>query len=282
MDHAAVDNPALHVALALAAGVVAQSLARHARIPGIVVLLGTGVVLGPDFLNIIRPRLLGVTMHTLVGFAVAVILFEGGMNLNLRRLQRQARSIRQLVTAGALVTLFGGTLAARLILGWAWVPSFLFGTLVIVTGPTVVTPLLRRIKVQRRIATVLEAEGVLVDAVGAIFAAVALQVVASPLSGQVMASAAWSLISRLGFGVLLGLGGGLAIAFLLRGRRLVPEGLENVFTLSLLFALFELSNAYFPESGIVTVTMARFAVGNVRTRALPDLLEFKEQLTITC
>jgi NhaP-type Na+/H+ or K+/H+ antiporter len=280
MDHVSFDNPALHGALALAAGVVAQSLARHLRIPGIVMLLGTGVVLGPDVLNIIRPRLLGDTMHTLVGFAVAVILFEGGMNLNLRHLQRQARSIRQLVTVGALVTLFGGTLAARLILGWSWIPSFLFGTLVIVTGPTVITPLLRRIKVQRKVATVLEAEGVLVDAIGAIFAAVALQVVVSPLSGEVMAGAAWGLVSRLGFGILLGLGGGLAIALLLRRPRIVPDGLENVFTLSLLFALYELSNAFFPESGIVSVTMAGFAVGNVRTRALPDLLEFKEQLTI--
>lgn len=280
MEHSGFHDPALQVALALAAGVVAQSLARHLRVPGIVLLLATGVLMGPDVLNVIRPRLLGETIHTLVGFAVAVILFEGGMNLNFRSLQRQARSIRQLVTAGALVTLFGGTIAAHLILGWGWVPSFLFGSLVIVTGPTVVTPLLRRIKVQRKVATVLEAEGVLVDAIGAIFAAVALQVVASPSSTQVMALAAWDLVARLAFGAFLGFGSGFVVALLLRRPRVVPDGLENVFTLSLLFALFQISNAIFSESGIVTVTAAGLAVGNVRTRALPELLEFKEQLTV--
>jgi NhaP-type Na+/H+ or K+/H+ antiporter len=280
MEHTRFDDPALQVALTLAAGVIAQSAARHLRLPGIVVLLGAGVCLGPDVLNLIRPRLLGETMHTLVGFAVAVILFEGGMHLNFRRLQRQARSIRQLVTAGTLVTLFGGTIAAHLILGWGWVPAFLFGSLVIVTGPTVVTPLLRRIKVQSKVATVLEAEGVLVDAIGAIFAAVALQVVANPSSTQAMALAAWDLVARLAFGAFLGFGGGFGIALLLRRPRIVPEGLENVFTLSLIFALFQISNAMFAESGIVTVTAAGLAVGNVRTRALPDLLEFKEQLTL--
>ena len=280
MEHARFDDPALQVALAMAAGVIAQSLARHLRVPGIVLLLGTGVLLGPDVLDIVRPRLLGETMHTLVGFAVAVILFEGGMHLNFRSLQRQARSIRQLVTVGALVTLFGGTMAAHLILGWGWVPSFLFGSLVIVTGPTVVTPLLRRIKLQRQVATVLEAEGVLVDAIGAIFAAVALQVVASPSSTQVVALAVWDLIARLAFGAFFGFGSGFAIALLLRRPRLVPDGLENVFTLSILFALFQISNAISAESGIVTVTAAGLAVGNVRTRALPDLMEFKEQLTL--
>ncbi len=280
MEHARFNDPALQVALALAAGVVAQSLARHLRVPGIVLLLGVGVLLGPDVLDIVRPRLLGETMHTLVGFAVAVILFEGGMHLNFRILQRQARSIRQLVTVGALVTLFGGTFAAHLILGWGWVPSFLFGSLVIVTGPTVVTPLLRRIRVQRQVATVLEAEGVLVDAIGAIFAAVALQVVASPSSSQVVALAAWDLIARLAFGAALGFGAGFGIALLLRRQRIVPDGLENIFTLAMIFALFQVSNAIFTESGIVTVTAAGLAVGNVRTRALPDLMEFKEQLTL--
>lgn len=134
MEHMHFDDPALQVALALAAGVIAQSAARHLRVPGIVVLLGAGVCLGPDVLNLIRPRLLGETMHTLVGFAVAVILFEGGMHLNFRGLQRQARSIRQLVTAGALVTLFGGTIAAHLVLGWGWVPGLTGGLVASLLG----------------------------------------------------------------------------------------------------------------------------------------------------
>lgn len=279
MDHAHAGDPALTIAIALAVGMLAQSLARHLRVPGIVLLLAAGVVLGPDVAGIVRPEALGATLHTLVGFAVAVILFEGGMNLNLRRLRREARSIRQLVSVGALVTWIGSAVAARLILGWGWVPAILFGSLVIVTGPTVVTPLLRRIRVHPRVATVLEAEGVLVDAVGAIVAVVALQVAISP-TGRALAFAPWELTSRLGLGLLLGLGGGLLIAVLLRREHVVPEGLENVLTLSLALALFQGSNSLLPESGIVTVTVAGFAVGNVRTRALAELREFKEQLTV--
>ncbi len=273
------EHAALGIALALAAGMVAQTLARHLRVPGIVVLLGAGVLLGPDGLNLVQPRTLGATLQTLVGFAVAVILFEGGMNLDLRRLRREARSIRQLVTAGALVTAVGGALAARVFLDWEWTRSILFGSLVIVTGPTVVTPLLRRIRLKPAVATVLEAEGVLVDAIGAIVAVVTLEVVLHPVAENV-ALGVWDLASRLGFGFVFGLVAGLLLALLLRFERVVPEGLENVLTLSLALAIFQTSNAIRPESGIVTVTVAGIALGNTKTRVLEDLKAFKEQLTV--
>ena len=104
MEHSTLADPALTVAIALAAGIVAQTLARHLRIPGIVVLLAAGWLLGPDLLGLVRPETLGAALHTLVGFAVAVILFEGGMNLNLARLRREAKAIRRLVTVGAVVS----------------------------------------------------------------------------------------------------------------------------------------------------------------------------------
>jgi NhaP-type Na+/H+ or K+/H+ antiporter len=250
-----VHDPAFNVGLALATGMLAQALARHLRIPGIVLLLAAGVVLGPDLLGIVRPESLGGGLQMLVGFAVAVILFEGGMNLNLRRLRREALSIRRLATWGALVTAVGGALAARFLLDWSWTLSTLFGTLVIVTGPTVINPLLRRIRVNTNLATVLEAEGVLVDAIGAIVAVVALEVALSP-SGESLARGALHLLSRLGFGAVLGTAAGLLLAALLR------------------------FNGILEESGIVTVTAAGLAVGNVKTRALNDLKEFKEQLTV--
>ena len=198
-----VHDPAFNVGLALAVGMLAQALARHLRVPGIVLLLAAGVLLGPDLLGIVHPESLGDGLQMLVGFAVAVILFEGGMNLNLSRLRREALSIRRLATWGAVVTAIGGALAARLLLGWDWTLSALFGTLVIVTGPTVINPLLRRIRVKPSLATVLEAEGVLVDAIGAIIAVVALEVALSP-SGQSLALGSWHLLSRLGFGAILG------------------------------------------------------------------------------
>ncbi len=274
-----LSDPALTVALAMAAGMFSQAVGRHLRIPGIVILLAAGVLLGPDVLGIVQPDSMGGALQTLVGFAVAVILFEGGMNLNIQRLRREARSIRQLVTLGALVTAGGGALAARFILRWEWSLAILFGSLVIVTGPTVITPLLRRIRLSHSVSTVLEAEGVLIDAIGALIAVVTLEVVLAPTAGN-LAEGAQSLFIRLGSGLVMGIAGGVLIAVLLRFERLIPPGLENVLTLSLILVLFQVSNTLFAESGIVAVTIAGLVVGNIKTRLLSDLKEFKEQLTI--
>jgi NhaP-type Na+/H+ or K+/H+ antiporter len=278
LDPAAA-NPSLVVAVALAAGIVAQSVAQHLRIPGIVALVVTGVLLGPDGAGVVRPETLGEGLHILVGFAIAVILFEGGLNLDWRRLRKEGVAIRGLVSGGALVTWAGGALAARLILGWSWSLSILFGSLVIVTGPTVITPLLRRIKVNRNIETVLEAEGVFIDAVGAIIAVVALEVVLSP-SGSSLALGFVSVPTRLVAGVVGGAVGGAVMALLLRIRGVVPLGMENVFTLALAIATFQITNALSPESGIVAVIVAGLVVGNARTDVKKELKEFKEQLTV--
>lgn len=283
MHHDPMNSAALTIAVALAAGMLSQALAHHLRVPGIVLLLAAGVLLGPEFADIVRPATLGHTLHDLVGFAVAVILFEGGMNLDLRRLRREGKAIRGLVTIGAVVTAVGGTLAARFLLGWTWQISALFGCLVIVTGPTVITPLLRRIRVQPKVGTVLEAEGVLGDAIGAIVAVVALEVVLGLSADSYATSAAtgaWGLASRLGGGALVGLAAGFFMVGLLKVRRLVPKGYENGLILVIALALFQLCNAVLPESGIVAVTVAGFVVGNVHTIALPDIREFKEQLTV--
>ena len=118
------------------------------------------------------PSKLGPAMHIIVGFAVAVILFEGGMNLRISRIRREQTVIRVLITIGALISMIGGTLATKFILNWDWRSAILFGTLIIVTGPTVISPLVRRIRMDHGVSTVLEAEGILLDAIGTIVAIV--------------------------------------------------------------------------------------------------------------
>src|SRR5688500_7541293 len=243
------NDPALTFALALAAGMTAQVLARHLRVPGIVLLLLAGVLLGPDMAGIVRPQTLGAGLQIIVGAAVAVILFEGGMHLDLARLQREALTIRRLVTVGAIITGVGGTLAARYVMGWEWRVAVPFGALVIVTGPTVITPLLRRIRVTHKLHTILEAEGVLIDPIGAIIAVVALEVVLA----QELSTAARGLVgipTRLIFGTLAGAAGGFVMAKLLASERFIPEGLESVFTLALLLGLYATCEAVLSESGI--------------------------------
>jgi len=272
-------HPNFTLALALAAGVLAQSLARHLRVPGIVVLLLAGVGLGPDGLGWVDPRSLGGGQSTILDIAVAVILFEGGLNLQIAQLRREQTSIRRLVTWGALVTVLGASLAVRHLLGWDWALALLFGSLVIVTGPTVVGPLIAELRLKSRVATVLEAEGVLIDPIGALVAVLTLTLVLSPDLGS-LADAGVDLLVRLSFGALAGSAAGLLLAGALRVRRLVPEGLENIFSLAVVLLLFQGCEQVISHSGILAVTVAGVVVGNLPTAVSRELREFKDQLTV--
>ncbi len=262
----------------MVAGVLAQSLAAHLRLPGIVVLLAVGVLLGPDVGNIVRPEVMGEGLSAFVGFAVAIILFEGGMQMNLKRLRRQALPIRRLVTVGALVTTIGGGLAARFAMGWPWDISFLFGTLVIVTGPTVITPLLHRFHIKSSTAIVLEAEGIFIDAVGATVAVVALDVV---MVGTTTSAAVGVLDKpwRIGVGALIGVGAGAFLAVLIRWRDVIPAGLENILSLAVAIASFQIANSLVHESGITAAIAAGMVISNTQSHAFGEIVEFKEQLT---
>ncbi|MDX1578083.1 MAG: cation:proton antiporter, partial [Gemmatimonadota bacterium] len=274
-----LDDPALTFALALAAGVVAQALALHLRVPSIIFWLATGILLGPEVANVVRPDNLGQALQPIVGLAVAVILIEGGLALNISRLRREALTIRRLITVGALVTLAGGTVAAMVALGWDWRIALLFGTLVTVTGPTVINPLTRRIGLRKKLRTILEAEGVLIDPIGAILAVVALEaVLATSATGA--AAGVLGFFTRMGLGLGVGIAGGLAVGALLRFRGAVPRSVRNIFVLSLVLALYQVSHALLPESGIMTVAIAGLIVGNMQTRWARELAEFKEQLTV--
>lgn len=277
-DGAPLDRPELTLAIAAVAGLLANIAARHAGIPALALLLVFGVLLGPDAANVVKPELLGHQLHVLIGFAVAVILFEGGLALDLRRLRRERRVIQQLITVGALVSLLGGMAAAWLVMGWTWQTSMLFGTLVMVTGPTVISPLMRRLRIKHNVATILEAEGVFIDAIGAIVATVALEVALEP-SGIHAARGVLDIGTRLALGSMIGIIGGFLIAGSLRVRGLVPEGLESVLTLALVVALYQGANAVLPESGLAAVIIAGVVVGNAGVHAQRELKEFKEQLT---
>lgn len=273
-----LDHASLTLSLAMLAGVVAQAAARHLRIPGIVLLLGLGVALGPDGGDWIRPHLLGDALPAFVGFSVAIILFEGALNVRVAALLRRARSIRRLVTLGAVVTGTLATLAAGLLMPWDWRLAALFGTLVIVTGPTVVNPLVRRLRLAPHLSDILIAEGIFVDAVGATVAVVALEVVVAD-TNRAAAAEALTIVLRFGVGALVGAGAGLLLVGLLRVRQIVPHGLENVLALAMAVAAFQIGDAVVSESGLTAAIVAGLLVGNLPIRRLSQIAEFKEQLT---
>lgn len=270
----------LTVGIAMMAGVICQSLARHIRFPAIILLLLAGAALGPEWLGWVKPRSLGAGLFGLVEMGIAIILFEGGLNLQASRLRRQERPIRFLVTLGALITFIGASLAAYYLMEWTWQLAILFGSLVIVTGPTVVSPLLRDMRLHPRLKTILEAEGVLIDPVGAIAASIALQIVLAPSVTEELGAASIAIVQRLGFGLIAGVAGGALLGSLLKFRRIIPHGLENIFALAFVLLLFTGCEAVFPNSGIMAVTVAGVAVGWISKNSERALHEFKDQLTI--
>ena len=171
------------------------------------------------------------------------------------------------------------TVLARFTLSWRWDLAVLFGSLVVVTGPTVVGPLLRDLRLHPRLRTVLEAEGVLIDPIGALLAASALQVVTTPAVGT-LASQAGLVALSLGFGLAAGIGAGLLLVVALRYRLLVASGYEHIFTLAAVFLLFEACGALVAESGLLAVTVTGIVVGNLETRVGHELREFKDRLTV--
>jgi NhaP-type Na+/H+ or K+/H+ antiporter len=271
-------SPELVVALALGFGVLAQTLAHALRIPGIVLLLATGLALGPEGLGWIQPSVLGHGLYALVSLSVAVILFEGALNLDLKRLRREGSTIRSLVTSGALITWVGAAIAAHFLLGWSWRLAILFGAMVIVTGPTVINPLLRSLRVKPSLATVLEAEGVLIDPIGAILAAITLEAVLAPDAGSLAAHVV-GLLPRLALGAGAGAAGGALMALVLRHPRLRPEGLESLFVLAGVLVTYAVCNALLSESGILAVVAAGVTLANLPTKIPEELREFKGYLT---
>ena len=174
------------VVAAVVFGLLAQVLAHRWRIPAIVLLLVFGIGLGEDVVGLVRPDELGGGLGILIKLAVAIILFEGALSLNLKSLRQKAAEVRNLVTVGVLISWAVTTLIAHFIAGFEWRIAILFGALMTVTGPTVIQPLLRRITVTRSVKTVLEAEAILVDPIGAILAIAVLDVLlATTVSGSI-------------------------------------------------------------------------------------------------
>jgi NhaP-type Na+/H+ or K+/H+ antiporter len=274
----ALADPGLTIALALVSGVAAQLAARALGVPSIVLLLAAGVLLGPDGANLVRPGELGAALPIIVSFGVAVILFEGALSLDVRRLRREVSAVRRLVLIGGLVTAVGAAAVAHRVMDWPWRLAVVFGALVCVTGPTVVQPLLRRVQVHHRLQTILEAEGIFLDAIGAILTVVALKVPPA-LTAEEVRDVVTGLVRPLGAGIVLGALGAAVIIYIRRSRH-VPEDLENVTSLVCVLMLFQGADMLVPESGIATVVVAGLLVGNFAGREMGALVAFKGQLTV--
>lgn len=270
----------IQIIIAVLAGISAQVVAEYFKIPSIVFLLLFGILLGSDALNILHPHNLGVGLEVLVALSVAIILFEGGLNLELRELGKVSGSLRNLVTIGTLITLIGGGMAAHWLAEFPWSIAFLYASLVVVTGPTVIGPLLKQVRVDRQVATLLEGEGVLIDPVGAILAVVVLNTILNTNAAPLDIMSGLSL--RLGIGAIVGGLGGWLLGLLLKTANSISEELKNLVVLAGVWGLFGLSESLRGESGLMATVIAGIVV---KASAIPEerlLKRFKGQLTVLC
>jgi len=247
------------VLMILAAGLASQWLAWLVRLPAIVVLIAAGLVLGPitGLLTLETPS---EQLTELIGLGVAIILFEGGMDLKLGELKKAGRGVGRLVLLGGPITWALGALAAHYVVGLEWPVALVLGAILVVTGPTVIQPLLRYARLNDRTASLLKWEGIVNDPIGVLLAVLTFQ---------------YFTIDGDGFGeTMFALGGAIATAALLGGvggwllgkayqRGGVPEHLKPPVLMVLVLVVFTLSNQVQHEAGLLSVTLMGMVLGNM-------------------
>lgn len=270
-------GPMAAVALVGTLGVGAQWLAWRLHLPGIVLMLAVGIFVGPAT-GILDPSVeFGALVQPLVALAVAVILFEGGLTLDFHKLGDARRGVIRLVAIGAPLGWLMSTLALRYGAGLSWESSTVFGGIMIVTGPTVIAPLLRQARLQRRPAALLQWEAIVNDPIGAIAAVIAFQTVLV-LGGTATVG---YLETALGvaFAAAVGLAAGLAIVRLFLNA-LVPEYMKVPVLFVSVLGAFALSDSVLHESGLLAVTVMGLAIANADLPSYEELRRFKEHATV--
>lgn len=265
--------------LILLTGLMCQWLAWRLKIPVIIFLLMCGIFLGP-VLNVLNPdKQMGAMLYPFISLSAAIILFEGSLTLKFENIPGLGRVIKNLITIGMIITWLLIAIATHLIIHFSWSMSFLFAAIMVVTGPTVIIPMLKILRPNANIANVLKWEGILIDPIGALLAVLVFEFIIADdintgFSGDILVFGKILLI-----GLLLGIAGGVIFGLALR-KYWIPEQLQNFAVLTLVCSIFALSNFLVDDSGLLTVTVMGIFLANLKNIELEDILNFKESLSV--
>ena len=264
------------------AGAGARILSALSGLPGVVLLLLSGLLIGRSGLGLVEPLDLGQGLETIVGLLVSLVLFDGGLNLRLPGDTIKSTVLRILLIR-LVISLAAGLLAAHWLAGLGWSVAAVYSAIVLATGPTVVTPLVQQIRLASPLGDVLEAEGLVLEPVGAVLALLLLELLLGDLHGW--REVAFGLLARLGGGVLMGVAAGWLLSEGL--RRLKPDpsvGLRLQLTLGVLFLLYAVCEWLLPESGLPASVAAGVVVGRrpvTQSDQLDELIRELARLAIT-
>lgn len=275
-------------------GILAQWVAWRFKIPAILPLILIGLLVGPiaaeyladDGTKWIEPvwngsegLFPGESLFYFVSLAISIILFEGGLTLRLKEAKNVGPVITKLITLGSLVTFFGAAIAVHYIFFLSWELSFLFSALIIVTGPTVITPILRNIPLKKDVSAVLKWEGILIDPIGALVAVLVYEFISVDAGGEFTKTALIEFGKIVLFGATFGFTFAHALNFVIN-KKWVPHYLMNVFALAAVLGVFVLSDSFAHESGLLAVVVMGMVLGNSNSPYLKELLYFKESLSV--
>lgn len=286
----------LEIAGIIVLGIFAQWIAWKARVPAILPLIIFGLLVGPlstlftdDGAKLISPifdmeeergLFPGRSLFYFVSLAIGIILFEGGLTLQRKEIADVGPAILKLITVGSIVTFLGAAPAAHFLLGLSWPLSFLFSGLIIVTGPTVIAPILQNVPLTHNVSTVLKWEGILIDPIGALVAVLVFEFIHSADGGFAFTShALLTFINIVLIGLALGAVAGYSLYQIIK-RNMVPHYLLNVFILAYVLMAFVLSDVLAHESGLLTVVVMGTVMANLDVPRLKEILSFKEALSV--
>tara|TARA_R110000868_G_scaffold217644_1_gene467756 strand:- start:6179 stop:8047 length:1869 start_codon:yes stop_codon:yes gene_type:complete len=275
-------------------GILAQWVAWKFKIPAILPLILIGLLVGPiaaEFLSEDGAKWIepiwngekglfpGEGLYYFVSLAISIILFEGGLTLKRSEIKTVGPVITKLITLGSAITFFGAGIIAHLIFNLSWQLSFLFSGLIIVTGPTVITPILRNIPLKKDLSTVLKWEGILIDPIGALVAVLVFEFISVEGDSGFTKTALIEFGKIILFGTTFGFTFAHALAFAIN-KKLIPHYLLNVVSLSTVLLVFVESEVFAHESGLLAVVVMGMVLGNSKLENIKELLYFKESLSV--
>lgn len=275
-------------------GILAQWVAWRFKIPAILPLILIGLFVGPiaaEFINDDGAKWIepiwngkkglfpGEGLYYFVSLAISIILFEGGLTLKRSEIRSVGPVITKLITLGAAVTFFAAAVAAHFLFELRWDLAFLFSGLIIVTGPTVITPILRNIPLKRDVSTVLKWEGILIDPIGALVAVLVFEFISVGGEAGFTKTALMEFGKIVLFGTTFGFTFAHALVFVIN-KKFIPHYLLNVASLSVVLLVFVESEIFAHESGLLAVVVMGMVIGNSKLENIKELLYFKESLSV--
>ena len=275
-------------------GVLSQYFAWKFKIPAILPLILTGLIVGPisaeylssDGTKWIEPIWNGTEgllpeqiLFHFISLSIGLILFEGGLTLKFSELKKMGPVIAKLITLGAITTFIGVAIPTHYILGISWEISFLFSALVIVTGPTVISPILRNIPLKKNVSTLLKWESILIDPIGALVAVLVFEFINAGEDKSYSLITFYEFSKFLFLGILIGYVSAKLIGFSIK-RNLIPNFLINVLVLGSVLTVFVFSEVFAHESGLLSVVVMGIFLGNSDLPQFDDLMKFKESISV--